>query len=190
MTESAHTMRNHRGETVSLPEERRQEIVGYLKHQGAKSTEELVALLDRGQAILDDLVSGMTEEQAAFRPSPNEWSTREVLQHLAESLRGSAALIECLGRGERPSAGISDPSLSPDDGASLDALLDRVEEGYRLVRDAVLDLGPDPNLSVTSRHPFFDELNCKEWAAFVYLHCGRDHTEQIRQIMAHPDFPR
>ncbi|HEY8492167.1 MAG TPA: DinB family protein [Dehalococcoidia bacterium] len=190
MTERAHTMRNHRGEAVTLPEERRREIVDYLKHQGAKTTEELAALIDRSQAILDDLLSGMTEEQAAFRPDPDQWSVKDVLAHIDASLHGTARIIEATARGERPSARSADPASVGSSDASLDELRDRVEEAYRRVRETVLDLGPDPDLSVTVRHPFFDELNCKEWAAFIYLHCGRDHTNQIQQIMAHPGFPR
>jgi len=41
----------------------------------------------------------------------------------------------------------------------------------------------------TAFHPFFGDLTCKEWAAFVYVH-SRDHADQIEKVKAAPRFPR
>jgi hypothetical protein len=49
--ESEHSMQNHQGKTVALPEEARQQVVGYLKHQASKSTPELLALVDRAADV-------------------------------------------------------------------------------------------------------------------------------------------
>jgi len=40
----------------------------------------------------------------------------------------------------------------------------------------------------TAYHPFFGDLTCKEWAAFVYVH-SRDHADQIDKVKADSDFP-
>ena len=49
---------------------------------------------------------------------------------------------------------------------------------------------PDgPASEATALHPFFGDLNCKEWAAFVYVH-SRDHADQIEKVKAAPGFPR
>jgi len=36
------------------------------------------------------------------------------------------------------------------------------------------------------RSPFFGDLTCKEWAAFVHVH-SRDHADQIDKVKAHAD---
>ena len=49
---------------------------------------------------------------------------------------------------------------------------------------------PDgPASEATALHPFFGDLNCKEWAAFVYVH-SRDHADQIEKVKGAPGFPR
>ena len=53
----------------------------------------------------------------------------------------------------------------------------------------VLAIPDGAELGATAYHPFFGELTCKEWAAFVYVH-SRDHADQIEKVKAAPDFPR
>ncbi|MCK5157429.1 MAG: DinB family protein [Spirochaetales bacterium] len=43
-----------------------------------------VGQLDRDKQIIVDLVSGLTQEQAAWKPSPNRWSTLEALNHIID----------------------------------------------------------------------------------------------------------
>jgi len=41
----------------------------------------------------------------------------------------------------------------------------------------------------TAFHPFFGDLTCREWAAFVYVH-SRDHADQIDKVKADSGFRR
>ncbi|HEU4759259.1 MAG TPA: hypothetical protein VFT91_04675, partial [Dehalococcoidia bacterium] len=45
-----------------------QQAIDYVRHQGAKSLEELQALMERTAASWERCLGGMTEEQAGFRP--------------------------------------------------------------------------------------------------------------------------
>ena len=47
--------------------------------------------------------------------------------------------------------------------------------------------GPAPE--ATALHPLFGDLNCKEWAAFMYVH-SRDHADQIEKVKGASGFPR
>lgn len=55
---------------------------------------------ENGTELLPPLLKNLTEEQVAFKPSPAQWSIREVMAHLADSepngaLRLRMAVAEC-----------------------------------------------------------------------------------------------
>lgn len=173
---------------MTLPEDTRQQVVGYLKHQASKSTSDLLALVDRAAGWIEQSLAGMSESQARFRPSPDEWSVADVLRHVDASMRGTARLVTALAAGENVSAKMADPPID-DAPKTLAELRQGVAESYDEVRAAVAAIPDGPATGATAFHPFFGDLNCKEWAAFVYVH-SRDHADQIENVKAHPGFPR
>lgn len=183
---SEHTMKDSKGNEVSLPEEQRQQVMSYLKYQAAKGAGDLVVLIQRGAKMMEEALAGVTEAQARFRPAEGEWSIGEVLRHVEASSRGCADLVAALARGEKGAQPFDIPPLPGDD--SLGELRSRVAGAFDGVQNAVISL-EEANLEATAHHPFFGELNHKEWAVFVYVH-SRDHVNQIEQVKAHPDFPR
>ncbi|MDI6858296.1 MAG: DinB family protein [Dehalococcoidia bacterium] len=172
---SEHTMKDSRGGEVSLPEEQRQQVISYLKHQGSKPASDLLVLIQRGAKMLDDALAGVTEEQARISPAEGEWSISEVLRHVEASALGCAQLVRALARGEKGAGGFDGPSMS--EGGSLRELRGRVAAAYEEIERAVAALDA-ADLETTANHPFFGEINCKEWAAFMYVHT-RDHVTQI-----------
>jgi hypothetical protein len=188
--EGEHSMQDHEGKAVALPEDARQEVVSYLRHQASKSTSDLLALVDRAAGWIEQSLGEMDEPQASFRPSLNEWSVADVLQHVDTSMRSTGRIIGALARGED-----GDPHLAgigpviEETGRTLAELRDGVAQSYGEVRAAVATIPDGPAGAATARHPFFGDLSCKEWAAFVYVH-SRDHANQIEQVKAHPGFPR
>jgi DinB superfamily len=172
---------------MTLPEDARQQVVGYLKHQAAKSTSDLLVLVDRAAGWIEQSLAGMSESQARFRPSPDEWSVADVLRHVDASMRGTARLVTALAAGENASAKMADPPID-DAPKTLAELRSGVAESFDEVRAAVAAI-PDGPAAATAFHPFFGDLNCKEWAAFVYVH-SRDHADQIDKVKASPGFPR
>ena len=57
------------------------QILGYIRHQASKSWAGLRALAERTAADCGRCLEGISEEQARFKPS-NEWSVKEVLDHM------------------------------------------------------------------------------------------------------------
>ena len=174
---------------MTLPEDVRQQVVGYLKHKASKSTSDLLALVDRAAGWIEQSLAGMSESQARFRPSPDEWSVADVLRHVDASMRSTARIIEALATGEGVPPHMDAPPMLEDAGKTLAELRSGVAQSYDEVRAAVAAIPDGPAAAPTAFHPFFGDLNCKEWAAFVYVH-SRDHADQIQSLKAEPGFPR
>jgi hypothetical protein len=179
-------MQDHQGNTVALPEDARQQVVSYLKHQASKSTSDLLALVDRAAGSIEQSLAGVSESQARFRPSPDEWSVADVLRHVDAAMRSTGRIIEALATGKEARPDMNAPPVLEDEGKTLAELRDGVAASYDEVRAAVAAIPDGP---ATALHPFFGDLNSKEWAAFVYVH-SRDHADQIEKVKAAPGFPR
>ncbi len=173
-------MQDHQGNPVALPDDARQQVVGYLKHQASKSTSDLLTLIDRAAAWIEQSLAGVSESQARFRPSPGEWSVAEVLRHVDASMRSTGRIIEALATGRDMQPDMQAAVMTDDAGKTLAELRGGVAASYDEVRAAVAAI-PDGPTEATALHPFFGDLNCKEWAAFVYVH-SRDHADQIEKV--------
>ena len=51
----------------------------------ATDRQRLIARYAAGYALVSTALEGIAEDELDFRPGPGEWSTREVLHHLADS---------------------------------------------------------------------------------------------------------
>lgn len=180
--------RDHQGNAVSLPEEARQQVVSYLEHQAGKSLADLLLLVDRAASLTEQSVVGVTDAQASFRPSEGEWSISEVLGHFGASVRGTARLVEGLTRGTEPLSTLDALTGSGGEAISPADMRRDVAAAYESLRSVVRTLDDGVALEKTARHPFFGDLNWKEWVAFVYVH-ARDHAAQVEKVKLSPGFP-
>ena len=180
-------MQEQHGNTAQLPEDARQQVVGYLKHQASKSNADLLTLVDRAAGWIEKSLEGVSESQARFCPAPGEWCIAEVLRHVGTSMRGTARVIASLAAGEKADATGIEPVVEAGP-ETLAELRRGVARSYDEVRAAVSALPEGAAPGATAFHPFFGDLNCKEWAAFVYVH-SRDHADQIEKVKASPGFP-
>ena len=166
--------------------ELRDRISSYIAHQAGKDPEAIKNLLQKGHDQLLSLIDGLSEDQALFKPGPDEWSALDVLRHVVGSRRGVARRCSVLARGE------ASASFEPADEvaafASLSEARGALDAGHQELLSSVRALTPDANVDVTFDHPFFGPLNCREWAVFQRLHEG-DHAGQIEQIKAASGFP-
>ncbi len=171
-----------------------QRVLSYVRHQAAKDSADLAALMERTAADCARCLDGISEEQAAFKPAlsgaegyDEEWSVKEVLGHMLLSMaavNGDIARI-AEGREPSPSYGVGGTSGG---GRSIEelrqALAHQWSETVRLVHSLSEEAGHKP----MPEHPMFGPLNSKEWIAFQRLH-AMDHIQQIEMIKAHPDYP-
>jgi len=180
-------MQNLREEAAALPDDARQQVVGYLKHQASKPTADLLALIDRAAGWIEKSLENVSESQARFCPEPGEWCIADVLRHVDASMRGTARVVEALAAGEKADLkGIE--AVAEAGQETLAELRERVAQSYDEVRAAVSAMPDGAASGATAYHPFFGDLNCREWAAFVYVH-SRDHADQIDKVKSSAAYP-
>ena len=128
-------------------------------------------------------IARVSEEQAAFAPSPDEWSIRECVAHVLRASRGTLARIEALaaGREDAPQpADVATGSLE-----ELRAVLAADSSHYAGLLER---LPAAPNLELTAEHRVFGALNSRAWFLFQRLH-DSDHLAQIRAVKEAPGYP-
>jgi hypothetical protein len=92
-----------------LPDEARQQILSYLRHQASKSNADLVALVDRAEDRVVRSLEGVDESQARWCPEPGEWCIDEVLLHVWAAMAGNARIVASLAAGKRRASRASKP---------------------------------------------------------------------------------
>jgi uncharacterized damage-inducible protein DinB len=171
-----------------MEDDTRQRLVSYLEHQAKKDLPRIVELIEEQRARLLTLLDGVSDEQAAFRPGPDQWSIADVLRHVVAAEEGVARIVESLARGVVPEGSRQTGSQVPDEGQSLSALVERLRASRAGLLERVRGWPASPDLSATFDHPFFGPLNCKGWVAFQRLH-DADHTGQLQQVKAAAGWP-
>lgn len=173
---------------MTLSDERRQQVLTYLKQQAQKGIAEMKALVQEEWDRLSGLIEGLSQAQADFRPGPDEWSIAEVVRHLTLSTQRMRDRIAALSQGQPFDQPTRPGALPPDEGLPFAAVVERLRQ-TAAATVAVLD-GCDPaaNLEVTVLHSFFGPLNWREWFVFLRVH-GRDHSQQVAAIKSSPGFP-
>lgn len=181
---------------TTVPDEVRERVVSYLKHQASKSAQEIKEAVREGHEGLLAVLDGTSEGQARFKPSVEVWSVLEVLQHVATTKRELALLCTALARSETyRGLGPEGEKAATQDGISrmqfrsLAEARSATESTHGELMAFIDSLTPEADLDARYSHFIFGALNCREWAVFQRLHDG-DHARQIEQIKAAPGFPR
>ena len=180
---------------TEAPSDVRERITGYIKHNATKSNQAVLDLVQAGHKQLMGLVEGLSDEQATFKPSAEEWSVLDTMQHVVAAKKGVARLCEALARGEEPGGigGEGEDTQKQDGvtGRTYASLADAVEGAVGAHDELVAfvnKVSDESNTEVTHDHFLFGALNCREWAVFQRVHDG-DHAGQIEKIKAADGFP-
>jgi hypothetical protein len=181
---------------TTVPDDVRERVTSYIKHQARKQPAELRAIVEEGHGRLMALLDAMSDEQARFKPAPDEWCALEVMAHVVTAKRGVARICERLGRGERPGTfGGEGEDRSRQDGvtgvsfSTAAEARDAAQREHQALLAFIDTLSPATNLEARYRHFVFGDLNSREWAAFQRVHDG-DHEGQIKKIIEAPGYPR
>ncbi len=167
-------------------DERTQQALAYIRHQASKSLPDLRVLVERTAADCGRCLEDISETQAGFKPG-DEWSVKEVLDHLIYATALATERIRDLAAGAAPRPFTADSNA----GRSAQPIQElRQEMARRLEETAVLVRSlPEGNLPAgTWEHPDVGLLNLKELIAFHRLHV-MDHVQQIEKIKADPGYP-
>ena len=168
-------------------------ITSYIKHNAEKEPAALRALVQQGHEALAGLLGGLSDAQATFKPSADDWCVIEVLQHVATANRGVARICERLAAGETIEGtgregdeqdGIMGPKTFDTVAGARDAIAAAHGELLAFIDGHLAGA----NVGTRFNHFIFGDLNCREWAAFQRVHDG-DHANQIRAVLESPGFP-
>jgi len=165
-----------------LPQDVRDRVRSYIQHQAAKSSTEIAALVSTSQQRFLDAVSEVGEDVAARKPAPDEWSLRDLIRHVIVAERGVARLVEILPKGETADSRRAAGMQMDDDSRPFAAYVAELPGTNRQLLDAIAALGETADTTLTSTHPFFGELNCREWAVFQRVH-DEDHVQHAGKIL-------
>lgn len=168
-----------------------QKALEYMRYQGAKTFEDLTALISRTGSTWSEALVDMSEQQAEFRPG-EEWCAKEVLSHLIGTNRGINQQIADMAGAESPRPaqrvkGMGEISEEYDR-MDISRLRTEVADVFEEIEELMSSLAGNEKLDQQFPHPLFGPLNLKEWFVFHRVH-AMDHVQQLDKIKADPAYP-
>jgi hypothetical protein len=165
--------------------------------------------LDAVRAEVLREADSLSQAQADWRPSANDWSVGEILHHLtlAEINTGklTSKLLKETGDTTTPYpsdlAGFAPlppwpagpreapPVVRPEKGHPIAQLLHDMRTARERTRQSLERLASVDPRGFTWRHFAFGELDLGQWWMLQARH-DRDHLQQLRRIKTTPGFPR
>jgi hypothetical protein len=174
--------------TNQLTEEQ-ERVRGYLLSQGERyDWVDLWARVISARIELMAEFDRVSDQQAAFSASDEQWSIGEVLHHALNGARGVEVLIESLAKGEESTERQRvDPAREPAEAPFAQQRRELAEQSVQFAALAAR-LPEPPSLELTQPHMFFGDLHCKAWFLFQRVH-DQDHAGQVRQIKEAAGYP-
>ena len=166
----------------------RERLQGYLLAQAEKySWLELWPRVVGGRLEFLDVIRDVSEEQANFAPGGEQWSIAEVGQHVLDSSRHVAQLVQQLANGKDSAHGDADPDRAP---ASLPwpRLREALLEDSLAFAGLIRDLPEPPAFEPRVEHTFFGGLHARAWYLFQRVH-DQDHARQALAIKEAAGYP-
>ncbi|MGE0598291.1 MAG: DinB family protein [Dehalococcoidia bacterium] len=147
-------------------------IRAWIQSEAQKDLSDIKAFVDGQFAQLTEAINAVPPAQLA-EPRDQGWSPIDALKHAVEwNWQVGEDILHVSLMGERP--GNPTPTFEPE----RDALLARQQESLDSVWAHVSAADPQSFLDLTWPHPFFGELNWREWYFFIGVHCY-DHKGQV-----------
>lgn len=176
----------------------------------------LVHEIDRAQATLMELISGLTDEQWRFKPNPDRWSVGECVEHIARSERALLEQIKQIVASPRDpewftrTKGKTDllrqavPNRSPQGQGGRQAPIEiqptenwdrakAIQEFYS-AHGEVRAFAETMDRNIKDRTeesgaPTLGWLNAYDWLTIAPLHVIR-HSKQILEVQQDPNYPK
>jgi DinB superfamily len=163
--------------------EEQERIRGYLQAQAAKMTvPELIAKVRGDSAQLKAACEAAESVDTLKRPADGEWSVNEVLAHIVDgSARVSRGILQAQASGEQPDP-LGDAIEATGDVRRPSDWWSAFEEDREATFTALSTATGKEHLEVKWLHPFFGDLNWREWLLFQRIH-DLDHARQVTGIV-------
>lgn len=180
---------------LTLPDEMRARVIAFVREGGAKSPDEIAAIVQEGHDALIASLDGVSDEQARWKPAPGEWSILELMDHVVTIKRFLVVLAPHMSEGAWP-PGLTEAwqEEALQDGATTARFTSIAEarDAANASHDALLaflrGVTPEMNTEKTFTHFLFGAMNFREWIVFERIHDG-DHGPTIGRIKALPAYP-
>ena len=165
--------------------------------------------LDAVRADVLGEADGLSQAQADWRSSVDDWSVGEILHHLTLAEVATGKLTSKLLKEGGASAGAYPPNLAgfaplppwppgpreappvvpPEKGHPIAQLLHDMRAARERSRQTLERLAAVDPRALTWRHFAFGELDLGQWW-MLQAHHDQDHLQQLRRIKKTPGFPR
>ena len=135
-----------------------------------------------------EAIRDVSDAQADFRPQADDWTIREVADHMLTGSKAVAETIAQLAQG-KPVERVqwTDPARAPAT-ASLDDLRRQIAADSVLFSKLATRFPDDISLEPTAPHSMFGDLHCRAWFMFQRVH-DQDHARQILAIKESTGYP-
>ena len=179
---------------------------------GGLLVDHLVESVENARDAVIDSVRRLRADQAAFKPSPDEWSICENIEHLYLAEISGLTKIWAAARqvragknweGPRPNHGKSIEEVvaatwkpkesapgiaTPHIGGPLEAWISSLQSLRNVLADLAQELQGLELEAIVFPHYLSGPLDGRQRLEFLRFHMAR-HLEQIRRIQSHPEFP-
>jgi hypothetical protein len=165
--------------------------------------------LDTVRAEVLREADGLSQAQADWRPSANDWSVGEILHHLTISEINTGKLTSKLLKETGSTTAAYPPDLAgfaplpawppgpreappvvrPEKGHPIGQLLHDMRAARERSRQSLERLATVDPRALTWRHFTLGEMDLGQWWMLQAAH-DRDHLQQLRRIKKSPGFPR
>jgi hypothetical protein len=179
------------------------------------TAQEREAALKQFQTTRDNFlksISGLSQKQWTFKPTPDRWSVAEVAEHITVSEDAIFSLVEkqvmqspaapakraqVAGKDEMILTRVPDRShkaqapefLKPTGRWATEAELTKTFEERRAATMEYIKTTSDDLRDHFFDHPVFGTMDGYQWLLLISSHSAR-HTEQIEEVKADPNFPK
>lgn len=180
---------------LKLPDEAHARVLKFISETSLKSTAEIAAAAQEGHDSILVGIDGLSDEQAAWKPAPDEWCALQLMAHVVTVKRIMPVLSRALGKSELPPGfGPQFEEAKAQDGvtaASFTTIGEAREAAETAHRDMLSVIGglDDAATELTFRHFVFGAMNSREWACFYRVH-DADHGPALFRLRERADFPR
>ena len=164
--------------------------------------------LDAVRAEVLREVETLTQAQADWRPSVDDWSVGEILHHLTLAEINTGKLTSKLLKEPEAAAAYptdlagfapvppwppgpreAPPVVRPQKGTPIDQLVHEMRAARERSRQSLERLAAVDPRAFTWRHFTLGEMDLGQWW-MLQAHHDRDHLQQLRRIKKTPGFPR
>jgi len=147
---------------------------------------EAVKTFRRGPDILDEALSGVTEEESRYVPAPGKWTIRQIARHLTDTEIVVGMRLRQMIAEERPLMALFDQDLWADRLAYNDCDVFASAALFRVLRDDmanILENLPEGAFARVGLHPERGAGTLGEWVERFGTHVQK-HAGQIARIRA------